>query len=315
MRDLNYHPNNHARSLKSRRSSVIGIVISDITNPFFPLVLRGVESAIMQHGYMLTIFNTDDDLERERQIFSLLRTHRVDGMLAVVAPNPTNDVSHIVEAIDMGIPVVCLDRTPPGLQIDAVTVDNVRGAAMCVRHLISLGHRKIGIISGSPWLQTARDRYMGYEMVLEEANLAVNRALVREGDFRFESGYKMTKDLLLGHPRPTAIFVANGMMGLGALQAIGELGIQCPDQLALTMFDEIPGGRILRPSITSVIQPAYDIGVKAGELLISRLTGRLSSADPIVIKLQAELIIGESTTGTGAKAGRQMSKTVSGRKK
>ena len=298
MRDLSYHPNNHARSLKSRRSSVIGIVISDITNPFFPLVLRGVESIIVQHGYMLTIFNTDDDLERERQIFSMLRTHRVDGMLIVVAPNPANDVSHIVQVMDMGIPVVCLDRTPPGLSVDSVVVDNLRGAAMCVRHLVGLGHRKISIINGSSWLQTARDRYKGYAMVLEEANIKIDRNLVREGDFRFDSGYKMTKDLLLSRTRPTALFVANGTMGLGALQALNELAISCPDQIALAVFDEIPGGRMLRPRITSVIQPAYDLGVKAGELLISRINNKINPAGPVTITLQAELIIGESTTGS-----------------
>jgi len=314
MRDLNYHPNNHARSLKSRRSSVIGIVISDITNPFFPLVLRGVESAIVQHGYMLTIFNTDDDVERERQIFSLLRTHRVDGMLAVVAPNPANDVSHIVQAIDMGIPVVCLDRTPPGLNVDSVVVDNVRGAAMCVRHLVDLGHRKVAIINGSSWLQTARDRYKGYEMALGESNIKIDRSLVREGDFRFESGYRMTKDLLLSHPRPTALFVANGTMGLGALQGLNELAISCPDQIALAIFDEVPGGRMLRPSVTSVIQPAYDLGVKAGELLIRRLTGKMSPA-PVTITLQAELIIGESTIGSGRAVVPKRSKTISRKRK
>jgi len=281
---------------------MLSVLISDITNPFFPLVLRGVESAIVQHGYMLTIFNTDDDLERERQIFSLLRTHRVDGMLAVVAPNPANDVSHIVQAIDMGIPVVCLDRTPPGLNVDAVVVDNIRGAAMCVRHLVGLGHRKIGIINGSSWLQTARDRYKGYEMVLGEANIKIERDLVREGDFRFESGYKMTKDLLLSHSHPTALFVSNGTMGLGALQAFNELAIRCPDQVALAIFDEVPGGRMLRPSITSVVQPAYDLGVKAGELLLSRLTNKAGLSGPVTITLQAELIIGESTTGSGRAA-------------
>jgi LacI family transcriptional regulator len=315
MRDLNYNPNNHARSLKSRRSSVIGIVISDITNPFFPLVLRGVESAIVQHGYMLTIFNTDDDVERERQVFSLLRTHRVDGMLAVVAPNPANDVSHILQAIDMGIPVVCLDRIPPGLNTDAVVIDNVKGAAMCVRHLIALGHRKIGFINGSSWLQTARDRYKGYGIVLQEANIAIDRDLVREGDFRFDSGYRMTKDLLLSHSRPTALFVANGTMGLGALQALNELSISCPDQIALAIFDEIPGGRMLRPSITSVIQPAYDLGVKAGELLISRLIGNMGSADPITITLQAELIVGDSTTGSGGAIRPKQPRILQGKRK
>lgn len=173
---------------------------------------------------------------------------------------------------------------------------------MCVRHLVGLGHRKIGIINGSSWLQTARDRYKGYEMVLGEANIKIERDLVREGDFRFESGYKMTKDLLLSHSHPTALFVSNGTMGLGALQAFNELAIRCPDQVALAIFDEVPGGRMLRPSITSVVQPAYDLGVKAGELLLSRLTNKAGLSGPVTITLQAELIIGESTTGSGRAA-------------
>jgi len=185
---------------------------------------------------------------------------------------------------------------------------------MCVRHLVGLGHRKIAIINGSSWLQTARDRYKGYEIALEEANIKVDRDLVREGDFRFDSGYKMTKDLLLSHPRPTALFVANGTMGLGALQGLNELAITCPDQIALAIFDEIPGGRMLRPSITSVVQPAYDLGVKAGELLISRLTGKMNP-DPVTITLQAELIIGESTTGSGRVATPKQSKALPRKRK
>jgi LacI family transcriptional regulator len=294
IRELNFQPNHVARSLKSRRSNTIGMIISDITNPFFPLVVRGAEAAAQKAGYVLNIFNTDDQFERERQVFSLLRTRRVDGVLAVVAPNPSRDVTHLVNTVEAGIPVVCLDRIPPGFPTDAVVVNNRRGAAMCIRHLVSQGHETIGFVSGSLLLQTALERYEGYKQSLLEAGIAVEESLIREGDFRIESGYRLAKDLLLNHPRPTALFAVNGTMGLGALQAIDELGLQCPKDVALAVFDEVPSAEILRPHLTAVVQPAFEIGLKATEILIARMAGEVSSKPALVI-LEPELKVREST--------------------
>jgi len=294
IRDLNYHPNHLARSLKSQRSHTIGMIVSDISNPFFPLVIRGAEAAAREQGYVLTIFNTDDELERERQIFSVLRARRVDGILAVVAPNPERDTAHLSGAVEAGIAVVCLDRIPPGFRTDTVIVDNFKGAAICVRHLISLGHRAIGFVSGSSLLQTAQERRRGYAKALLEAGIRVNKSLIREGDFRIESGYRLGKDLLLSHPRPTAIFAANGTMGLGVLKAIQELCLRCPEDAALAVFDEVPSAEILRPHLTSVTQPSYQIGYKATELLIARLSGKLTS-DPVLTVFEPELRVREST--------------------
>jgi LacI family transcriptional regulator len=274
------------------------MIISDITNPFFRLVVRGAETAAQNAGYVLNIFNTDDQLEREQQVFSLLQTRRVDGVLAVVAPNSTGDVSHLSRMRDCGIPVVCLDRIPPGYPVDAVVVNNRRGAAMCVRHLLSLGHRSIGFVSGSLLLQTALERFEGFKQSLAEAGLTVEESLVREGDFRIESGYRLAKDLLLNHPRPTALFAVNGTMGLGALKPIDELGFQCPKDIALAVFDEVPSAEILRPHLTAVVQPALEIGVKATELLIERMSGILSR-DPALIVLEPELKVRESTVASG----------------
>jgi LacI family transcriptional regulator len=295
IRELNYHPNHVASSLKARRTHTLGMVISDITNPFFPRLVRGAEDAALKHGYVITIINTDDQLDRERQAFSLLRRRRVDGALAVIAPNPQGDFQHLKDTIGAGIPVVFLDRATPAIKTDAVLVDNVKGALVCVRHLIAMGHRRIGILTGSAALQTARDRLAGYELALKEAGIPLAPDLIREGDFRFESGYRNAKALLLEHPRPTALFVANGTMGLGACKAFQELGLDCPGDIAIAVFDDVPGGDVFRPTLTVVSQPAYRQGFEATELLVRRINGEIESKDPVVIKLDTELTPRDST--------------------
>lgn len=294
--ELNYHPNHVASSLKARRTRTLGMVISDITNPFFPRLVRGAEDAALKHGYVITIVNTDDQLERERQAFSLLRSRRVDGALAVIAPNPQGDFRHLKDTIAAGVPVVFLDRTTPGIQADTVLVDNVNGALVCVRHLIAMGHRRIGMLTGAPTLQTARDRLEGYEAALREAGIGISRDLIREGDFRFESGYRQAKSLLLGHPRPTALFVANGTMGLGAYKAVQELGLACPGDIAIAVFDDVPGGDVFRPTLTVVSQPAYRQGVEATDLLVRRIHGEIESGEPVAIRLDTELTVRDSTS-------------------
>ena len=272
------------------------MVISDITNPFFPLLVRGAEDAALEHGYLLNTFNTDDRVDRERTIFGMLRQRGVDGVMAVVAPSP-DPPAHLQHIMDTGVPLVCLDRLPADLRVDSVLVDNVRGAAMCVRHLISMGHRTIGVISGSPSLQTAQDRVAGYRLALSESGIPFNSALIREGNFRPESGHTLTKDLCLSIPVPTALFVTNGTMGMGALKAVQELGLRCPQDIALAVFDDVPGADVFRPQLTVVSQPAYQMGYQGTGLLIQRITGHTESTEPIRIVLQPELKIRESTNG------------------
>jgi DNA-binding LacI/PurR family transcriptional regulator len=262
--------------------------------------VRGAEDAALKHGYLLIASNTDDQVEREKRVMAVLRTQRVDGILLVVAPNDT-DSAHIRNTLDSKIPLVCLDRIPPGLRIHSVTTDAVHGAEMCMRHLLSLGHRRIGIITGNRLLRTAQDRLKGYQNALEEAGLPVERELILAGDFRFESGYVLTKQLMLGGKCPTALFVANCMMGLGALKAIKELGLRCPEDLALAVFDELPGNGSFSPEITTVIQPAYEIGRQGAEMLIRHIESG-EPQQPVEIRLMPELHIRESTRPRGAVA-------------
>jgi LacI family transcriptional regulator len=296
VRALDYHPNHVARSLKVRNTKTLGMVISDITNPFFPQMVRGAEDGAFAHGYFLITFNTDDRVERERQVLSLLRSRRVDGLLLVVAPNH-GDNSHIRGMVEAGIPIVCLDRIPAGITLDSVTVDNVKGARMCVQHLIMRKHRRIGIITGSLTLQTARDRLRGYELALSDAGISVDSGLVCEGDFREQAGYQLGKRLLLSHRRATAIFVSNAMMTLGVLQAMEEIGLTCPDDVALATFDDLPLADVFRPHLTSVAQPSYEIGFRGAGLLIQQVQAGTQSRKRTNIELEPELRIRESTSG------------------
>lgn len=290
MRDLDYQPNQIARSLKTRQTKTLGTVVSDLTNPFFPQLIRGAEDAALEHGYLLFTLNSDDRAERERRALHLLRARKVDGILLVLAPE-----SRAPEELDAATPAVFLDRVPPGIAADSVSTDNRKGARMCLHHLCARGHRRIGFLSGWPGLQTAQDRLQGYLDVLREMNLDPDPALIRHGDFRVDFSYRLAKELLLESRPPTALFAANGMTGLGALKAIHELGLRCPHDISLAVFDDVPYCDVIQPRLTVVAQPAHEMGRRGAELLIARIEGKLPGNEPVRIELQPELIVREST--------------------
>jgi LacI family transcriptional regulator len=294
VRELDFHPNQLAKSLKKRQTEMLGMIISDIANPFFPLAVRGAEDAAWREDYLLITFNTDDDVKRERQILSKLRARRVDGVLLVVAPTD-GDISHIERTVASGIPIVCLDRIPDGISLDSVSVDSTVGTRECIRHLVTMGHRDIAIINGPPSLETARARLRGYEEALREAGIPVDPRWIRTGDFRIESGYREARELLRAPNRPTALFVANGMMTLGALNAMDEMGVKCPEDIALASYDDLPLAASFRPRLTAVAQDAYKIGQIGAELLIQRVKGLIADPKPIETRLRPELKIREST--------------------
>jgi LacI family transcriptional regulator len=205
-------------------------------------------------------------------------------------------MAHIENAAEAGTPVVFLDRAPRGAKLDSVTIDNLKGAQDCVRHLIRSGHRDIAVITGSLALEIGRKRLEGYEAALKEAGMKIRRSLILEGNFREDSGYRLAKEILIRQHPPSALFVSNGMMALGALQALDEIGMQCPRDVAVATFDDLPFARAFRPRLTCVAQPAYDLGFKGATLLIDRIEGKLPQ-NPIQIELATELRIRESTTG------------------
>lgn len=289
-RELDYHPNHVARSLKIRQTNMLGMVISDITNPFFPQLVRGAEDAAWRHNYVLMTFNSDDQPERERQIFSVLRKRNVDGMLLVLAADE-GELPHVRQTAAV-TPIVCLDRTPRGVEFDSVTVDNAGGARACVAHLIERGHRRIGILTGALSLETGRERLRGYKEALEEAGIPPDPALIRCCDFRLEAGCREGRSLLEQTPRPTAVFGCNGVMTLGLLQALGDLNLRCPEDVAVATFDDLPLLGSIRPRLTAVAQPSYDIGFQGAGMLIRRIQGE---PGPLKLTLPTRLIVRESS--------------------
>lgn len=292
IRELDYYPNEIARSLKVKQTRMLGMILPDITNPFFPEIIRGAEDTAFERGYFLVTANTDEQVGRERRLIAALRSYRVDGILLASAPG--NDASHIQSIVNSGTSVVCLDRPVQGVDADAVLLDNVRGGRECVRHLILEGHRKIAIITGQLKAQNARERLQGYEEALREADIKVDRSLILEGDFRDESGYRLATQFLQRKGRATAMFVCNGVMALGVLKAFEEMGVECPRDIALATFDDLVLDRSFHPHLTAVVQPSYEMGARAATILINRIEGTLIG-QPSTIRIVPTLVIRESS--------------------
>jgi LacI family transcriptional regulator len=290
--ELDYSPNAIARGLKAKQTRMLGMVLPDITNPFFPELIRGAEDTAFERDYFLVTANTDEQIGRERRIVAALRSYRVDGIMLASAPG--SDTSHIQNTVASGIALVCLDRPVPGVIADAVLLDNVRGARECVRHLIQSGHRRIAIITGELKVQNARERLQGYEDALREADIAVDPALILEGDYRYEAGNRLAKHLIQSGVKATAIFVCNGVMTLGVLNAFEELEIRCPEDVALATFDDLILDHSFHSHLTAVVQPSYEMGARAATILMNRIEGKLTG-DPVIVRIVPTLIIREST--------------------
>lgn len=295
IRALDYHPNHIARSLKTSQSRTLGIIIPNITIQFFPRVVRGAESAVWEHDYSLITVTTDDDLERQNGALSLLRSKRVDGIL-LISVSGRGSISHVRRAAESGIPVVCLDRIPPGSDVDTVCTDNCAAAEACVDHLIAMGQRRIAILTGLLSVKNEQQRLRGYRLALRKAGLPYDPELVWVGSFHEEDAAEVCKQKLSGATaRPTAIFATNGVAGLGALRGLYACGLKCPDDVAFVTFDELAVDEIFRPTITTLVQPAFQIGYRGAEALIERIRAGPSDAPPMAIRLPGELRIRESS--------------------
>jgi len=289
IRKLNYRPNLVARSLAKQKTHTIGMIVPDIGNPFFPIVVRGAEDAAQKHGYNLLLCNSDDSLDKEEKSIELLLSKRVDGILLTKA---AEDFRPALQQMikEVNTPFVLVMRTYPKLTKDAVITDDYRGAYEAVSHLARAGRKRIALISGPLKVSNAKERWEGFHDALKAEGLPYEEDLVIEGDYRLESGYRAGHSLF--SRRPDGIYVANHLMTVGLLKAAEETGLRCPEDFGLVSFDDYPWLGILRPRLTTVELPKHQLGSEAAELLIRRIAGDTSK--PVLKKLQPELRIRES---------------------
>lgn len=290
--DLGYRPSRVARRLRMNtgHAHLVGLIIPDIQNPFYAEIARGVEDAAYANEYALILCNSDENLDKERFYLDVMRAESVDG---IVLPPFDDADAGVVEMVKSGIPVVCVDRSHGRAETDLVEVDNYQGALEAVRHLIERGHTSIALIEGRTQVSTSRERRRGYLDALAAHGITVRKELMRTGDFKQESGRILTNLLLDLRRPPTAFFVCNNLMTVGALSALHQRGVSVPDRAAVVGFDDLPWAEALDPPPTVVRQPAYEVGRQAMELLLKRI---MEPARPTVtVRLRPELVIRKST--------------------
>lgn len=264
---LGYRPNGVARNLRRASTNLWAVVISDIENPFFTSLVRGLEDIAQTEGYHVVLCNSDEDPAKESAYASTVLTEQMAGV--VISPTSTADgVRQLHEA---KTPMVLIDRRVDGVNADTVLVDNEHGAAEGVRHLIDGGYRRIACITGPRKVSTAMDRLTGYRAALRGAGIRSNKDLVRHADFREAGGYEAMASLLDLPEPPEAVFVANNLMTVGALECLAKRGLRAPDDIAIVGFDDIPWAKLVVPSLTTVAQPTYELGRRAGLLLKERI--------------------------------------------
>ena len=287
---LHYLPNTLARSLRSHQSHMIALVVSDITNPFWTTIARGVEDTAAENDLRTILCNTDENPDKEALYLGLLVERRVDGV--IMAPT-TREKKRLALLKQLQVPCVLIDRRVEGFTADRVYGDSRSGARLLIDHLIALGHQHIALINGPSSISTAQDRAAGYREALLQHGLAVEKKLVFQGEFKHSSGYRLTQQVLASRPRPTAIFAANNFIAMGVLQALQEAAVNVPEEMALVCIDDIPYLSTVDPFLTVAAQPAYEMGQAAARLLSERLTAGRSDK-PREIVLAPQLIIRRS---------------------
>mgnify|MGYP006300208259 CR=1 FL=1 len=292
--ELGYAPNRLARGLRSKQTQTLGLVVTDITNPFWTTVARGVEDVASEHGFSVILCNTDESDAKQEQYVNLLLEKQVDGFLLVPA---SGDTSAVAQLQQRDVPLVILDRAVP-LPVDTVRCDSEVGAYDLVMHLLNLGHRRIGLLGGSPTVSTAQDRLRGYRRALQQAGIPVDEDLILHRDYTQEAGYVMTQAILALPERPTALFAVNNFIAIGAVRALREANVRIPEDMALVGFDDLPLALMVEPFLTVAAQPAYEMGAKATALLLERINAEETPDTHSEMVLPTELIVRRSSGGS-----------------
>jgi len=285
-RDLGYVPNQIARSLRTKQTRMVGLLIGDVENSFYSVIARNVESATKDAGYHVVLCNSDDDPKIEHEYLQLLEGMHVDAL--IVTPTSKNR-RYLARLIQEGIVVVQVDRRIEGLPADAVLVDNETGAASAVSHLVEAGHTRIGIVTGELEVSTASQRLAGYERALKDHGLAIRPSLVRSGSFHREHAIEDATALIRSKPAPTAIFAANNILAEATLIALDQQGLKVPRDVSVVAFDDVQWMDMVEPPLTAVRQPVADMARSAAELALRRLRDGFEGR-PSTVVFRTELV-------------------------
>ncbi len=288
--ELGYVPNTLARGLRSKRTNTLALVMTDITNPYFTLIARGVEDTASNSGYTVIFCNTDESESEEEKYLRILVQKQVDGVLLVPACSNSDSLNFLRSN---EIPFVLIDRRVPGTSSDLVRSDSEQGAYNLTRHLIELGHQRIVTITGPQEVSTSQDRATGYQRAMKEAGLG-DQIRVYYGAFTQDSGYELARQALALDPCPTAIFGGNNFISIGVFKALRDASLTVPEDLSVVGFDDLPASLLINPILTVAAQPAYQMGSQATELLLKRIAGQLPAASQEIV-LPTELILRRSS--------------------
>jgi LacI family transcriptional regulator len=289
--ELGYRPSALARSLKLARSHTVGLIVPDVTNPFYPALARGLQEAVGAHGYLALLADTGGEGTQERRFVDEAVDRRVDGLVLSTFDLLPNDLESAVRA---GIAAVSIGPQLSGPGIDVVSADDKRAAGDAVEYLLERGHRRIATIAGPTATTLGAARLLGYRSRLAGAGVEPDPALVREADWTRDGGHAAAAELLALAEPPTAVFCANDLMAVGALDAAREAGVEVPGQLAVVGVDDIEAAGLVTPSLTTVRIPAHEVGRAGGELLLTRMQDPTRAREPVSVAVAHELIVRNS---------------------
>jgi LacI family transcriptional regulator len=288
---LGYRPYSVARSLRTRKTYTLALVVSDIANPSFATMASAAEKVAQSLGYSLVVFNTHDDTQRESSHIQTAIERWIDGVMFVAAQDSMESLALLESS---GIPSVAIDRIPEGYQGTSVTLDNCSAGDIAARHLFNRGHRRFGHISGPLRLRLARERREGFLSTLKELGIAPDQCIVSEGNWECSSGYHAMQQLLADAMRPTAVFSANDRMAIGAISAAEESGLRVPQDISIVGLDDIEVAAYQQPPLTTIRQPFAELATLAIELLLKHVMGEAASNTQIMVS--PKLVERQSTT-------------------
>ena len=294
MKQLDYRPNSVARSLRSQKSKIIGLIIPvalpDTSSFFFSTVAQGIQKKLKENGYNLILSNSTELQQDEMEQIKVFNSQLIDGL--IIAPT-ANDHSYLKDVLDGSYPVVFIDRKPIGYMGDCILVDGFKASFDAVEQLILKGHKRIAYIGGQLGITTSNERFEGYKKALIDNGIEFDDTLTMHSDFgeaNFQNGYNFTKELM-NRSEFTAIFIANNVMSMGTMAFLQEKGVKIPQELAVIGFDDYEWAKITVPPLSVIKQPSFELGVKAAEVLLEKMNGTSSCNE---YRLDAQLIIRKS---------------------